>query len=119
MQPAEEIAMSKPWVSKLATLALAATFTVGLAGAAHANWAQSHPRRAEVNGRLNHQSARINHEFRDGQISWRRAQALHHQDHQIRQEERLMASQDGSHITRAEQGVLNQQENHVSREIGW
>jgi hypothetical protein len=37
---------------------------------------------------------------------------------QIRQEERLMASQDGGHITKAEQKVLNQQENKVSQQIG-
>lgn len=29
-----------------------------------------------------------------------------------------MASQNGSHITKQEQGVLNQQENGVSQQIG-
>ena len=29
-----------------------------------------------------------------------------------------MASQDGGHITKQEQKTLNQQENHVSKEIG-
>jgi hypothetical protein len=37
---------------------------------------------------------------------------------QIRQEERAMASQNGTHITKSEQEVLNQQENAVSKNIG-
>jgi hypothetical protein len=36
----------------------------------------------------------------------------------IRREERLMAAQNGGHITKAEQRVLNRQENAVSRKIG-
>jgi hypothetical protein len=80
-------------------------------------WAQDHPRRAEVNARLNNQNRRINNELKSGQISQSQANALHHEDHQIRQEERDMASQNGGHITKAEQGVLNQQENKVSNEI--
>ena len=46
------------------------------------------------------------------------AAALHKEDHQIRTEERLMASQNGSHITKLEQKTLNQQENAVSKQIG-
>jgi len=30
----------------------------------------------------------------------------------------LMANQNGGHITKLEQATLNQQENHVSQEIG-
>jgi hypothetical protein len=81
-------------------------------------WAENHPRRAEVNGRLNNQNKRINNEVKEGEITKGQANALHHEDHQIRQEERDMASQNGGHITKAEQGVLNQQENKVSRQIG-
>ena len=44
--------------------------------------------------------------------------ALHKNDRQIRQEERSMASQNGSHITKSEQRTLNQQENANSRKIG-
>ncbi len=49
----------------------------------------------------------------------RRAQGnkIKSQDHQIRQEERSMASQNGGHITKQEQRTLNKQENHTSREI--
>jgi hypothetical protein len=104
----------------LPTLALAALCTVAGANTAHAEdqWQKDHPRRAEVIHRLDNQNARIHDEVQDGQISKQQAANLHHQDHQIRQEERDMASQDGGHITRQEDATLNQQENHVSREIG-
>jgi hypothetical protein len=56
-------------------------------------------------------------DVRAGTMSRARAAQLHHEDHRIRREERLMASQNGGHITRGEQRVLNQQEHHVSRQI--
>ena len=40
------------------------------------------------------------------------------QDRFIRSKERFMARQNGGHITRGEQRLLNRQENAVSREIG-
>jgi len=81
-------------------------------------WANNHPRRAEVNHRLENQNRRIDKEYKEGEITKGQAQELHHEDHQIRQEERDMASQDGGHITKQEQNTLNQQENAVSRQIG-
>ena len=81
-------------------------------------WASQHPRREEVNSRLNNQDHRINQERREGEISEAKADRLHAQDHHIRQEERSMASRHDGHITRAEQARLNRQENHVSRRIG-
>jgi hypothetical protein len=105
--------------TRISITALAAALTALMASSATAGkWAENHPRRAEVNGRLNNQNRRINNEVKSGQISQSQANALHHEDHQIRQEERDMASQNGGHITKAEQGVLNQQENAVSKEIG-
>jgi hypothetical protein len=88
------------------------------AGASAANWKKSHPRRAEVNARLANQNRRIKEEVKEGEISKAKAAQLHHEDHQIRQEERDMAAQNGGHITKAEQRVLNQQENKVSKQIG-
>ena len=92
----------------------------GAAGSANAKstWAQEHPRRHEVNKRLANQDRRINKELRNGQITKQQAHQLHHEDHQIRQEERSMASQHGGHITKQDQAVLNRQENAVSRQIG-
>lgn len=81
-------------------------------------WAENHPRRAEVNQRLGNENRRINQERREGEISGKRAAQLHQEDRNIRQEERLMAGQNGGHITRQEQRTLNQQENELSRQIG-
>ena len=76
-----------------------------------------HPRRAQVNHRLANQNARIHDKVADGQMSKPEAAKIHHEDHQIRQEERTMASQNNGHITKQEQKTLNQQENKVSRQI--
>jgi len=91
-----------------------------LRGNGHADtpWQKEHPRRAEVNHRLNNQNTRIHTEVKNGRLTKAQGAALHQDDHQIRTEERDMASQNGSHITKQEQGVLNQQENGVSQQIG-
>jgi len=91
----------------------------GVTGTALADtqWQKNHPRREQVNGRLDNQNHRINQDVRNGTLTKSQAHALHQDDHQIRQEERDMASQNGSHITKSEQGVLNQQENAVSSQI--
>ena len=97
--------------------------TVSLAGMAstalaETQWQKDHPRRTEVNKRLANQNRRIKQERKEGEITKGQAQQLHKEDHQIRQEERDMASQNGGHITKSEQKVLNQQENQVSKQIG-
>ncbi len=97
------------------------TFTAVFAGSAFAadtQWEKTHPRREQVNERLANQNARIKTEVKEGDLSKPQAVALHKEVHQIRKEERLMASQNGGHITKAEQKVLNQQENAVSKQIG-
>ncbi len=79
---------------------------------------KNHPRRAQVNKRLNNQNRRIHQEVKEGDMSKGQAAKLHKEDRQIRQEERGMASQNGGHITKQEQRTLNQQENGVSKQIG-
>jgi hypothetical protein len=81
-------------------------------------WDYNHPRRDQVNDRLERQDRRINHEAREGEIGPWRAWRLHQEDRAIRHEERVMASFHHGHITRAEERVLNQQENAVSGQIG-
>ena len=81
-------------------------------------WQSQHPRREQVNSRLNNQDRRIHQERKEGEISGAKAARLHRQDHRIRQEERNMASRHNGHITGREQARLNRQENHVSRRIG-
>ncbi|HEV3422982.1 MAG TPA: hypothetical protein VG105_04195 [Paraburkholderia sp.] len=101
-------------------LAAIAALVLSFAGTASAqtNWNATHPRRAEVNHRLATQDRRIHQEVREGEMSHAEAAKLHRDDHKIRQEERDMASQNGSHITRREDYALNQQENRASRQIG-
>jgi hypothetical protein len=105
--------------SRIALTVLSFGIMVGTTGLASAEtWDQAHPRRAEVNARLNNQNQRINQERREGEITRGEANKLHAEDRTIRKEERFMAGQNGGHITRAEQRALNQQENAVSRQIG-
>ena len=106
---------------KLLSIVLLSAFaasSVGNAFAADGQWAKDHPRRAQVNKRLNNQSKRIKQEVETGQITKQQAAQLHTEDKQVRQEERAMASQNGGHITKQEQKTLNQQENAVSKQIG-
>jgi hypothetical protein len=80
-------------------------------------WKEDHPRRAQVNSRLDNQNRRIKEGVQSGKLSRKQANQLHAEDHAIRQEERAMAAQHGGHITKSEQRELNHQENQVSRQI--
>jgi hypothetical protein len=105
--------------SRIALTILSVGVLAGATQLANAEtWNQAHPRRAEVNARLENQNHRINQERREGEITRGQARAIHAEDHAIRNEERLMARQNGGHITRTERRALNQQENAVSRQIG-
>ena len=108
------------FMKKIAVMSLLALSVAGLSAssASAMGWRASHPRRAEVNARLNHQDHRINVERREGDITASQARDLHAEDRGIRAQERFDASQNGGHITRSEQRSLNQQENAVSQQIG-
>jgi hypothetical protein len=54
---------------RLAVVILSLGFVAATTQLAAAGWAESHPRRAEVNARLDFQNWRINHEFREGEIT--------------------------------------------------
>jgi hypothetical protein len=105
---------------KASVLVFTAVFLIATAGSSFAatTWQKNHPRRAQVNSRLANQNRRIHQERKEGELTGKQAAKLHREDHQIRQEERLMASQNGGHITKSEQRTLNQQENTVSKQIG-
>jgi Spy/CpxP family protein refolding chaperone len=108
-------------ISVKRSVAFAAMLTVltAVAGTASADttWQKNHPRREQVNHRLNNQNKRIHNDVKNGTLTKSQAAALHKDDHQVRQEERDMASQNGGHITKSEQNVLNQQENGISKQI--
>ena len=99
----------------LMSLSLASVASSALA---ETKWEKNHPRRDQVNDRLARQNARIRNEVKEGELTKAQAANLHKQARQIRLEEKLMASQNGGHITKLEQKTLNQQENAVSKEIG-
>jgi len=101
----------------IAALTLSLAGITGVAKAEDTQWQQNHPRREQVNDRLANQNKRIDAKVADGQMSQSQAAKLHKADHQIRQEERDMASQNGGHITKQEQKTLNQQENRNSKKI--
>jgi hypothetical protein len=105
---------------KTSVVAVMLLFAVSATGAASADtaWEKAHPRRDQVNDRLEHQNRRIHQEVKEGELTHAQAASLHRQDHRVRQEERAMASRHGGHITKAEQAALNRQENRISREIG-
>jgi hypothetical protein len=102
------------------TVAAASIALSGLASNAMADtqWQKDHPRREQVNNRLNNQNKRIHQEVKEGELSKGQAAKLHREDRSIRKEERTMASTDHGHITKTEQKALNQQENQVSKQIG-
>jgi hypothetical protein len=106
--------------SSVAILALSAAILGATAASAMAEtqWERNHPRRDQVNDRLQNQNRRINQEYREGEITRGQARQLHREDRSIRHEERTMAGFNNGHITRSEQRSLNQQENAVSRQIG-
>jgi len=106
-------------LNKAFLIAITTALVAGVGGSANAEtqWQKNHPRRAEVNARLKNQNKRINQGAKEGELSKRQAAKLHREDNQIRQEERDMASQNGGHIRKSEQKVLNQQENAVSKQI--
>jgi hypothetical protein len=103
-------------------LSFAAAMLVSLAAlagnaSAETAWQKDHPRRTQVNHRLDNQNRRIHQDVKNGTLSKSQAASLHHEDHQVRQEERDMASQNGGHITKSEQRALNGQENAISSQI--
>jgi len=111
-------------LKSLRTVLTVAAVTVTLAGIAtpaladDTQWQKNHPRREQVNNRLANQNKRIHQQVKQGDLTKAQAAKLHKDDRQIRKEERMMASQNGGHITKSEQKTLNQQENKVSQQIG-
>lgn len=95
--------------------------SAGLCATAHATdtkWQKKHPRREQVNDRLQHQNKRIHNEVKEGDMSNAKAAALHKHDRKIRKEEHHMAHRDHGHITKKDQSTLNHQENQTSKAIG-
>jgi hypothetical protein len=106
---------SKTLLAAIAGLVL----TIGGAGVASAQtFDQTHPRRAEVDQRLETQNRRIDRKVATGEISPMKAHRLHRADRRIRMAERRDARAHDGHITKVEQARLNHRETRVSHRIG-
>lgn len=102
----------------LLSLAFVAALAAGAsAEGAKKEWKEKHPRRAEVNKRLNNQNKRVKEGVEDGKLTKDQAAQIRKEDRAIRREERRDAAKHGGHITKAEQNRLNRQENRVSNQI--
>lgn len=102
----------------LAATLIGSVAMAGSAAAADTKWEKHHPRREQVNHRLDHQNQRIHQEVKAGDMPKTEARHLHKEDRMLRHEERRMAEHHDGHLTKGEQRKLNHQENAVSKEIG-
>ena len=84
---------------------------------AETQWEKDHPRRDEVNDRLENQHRRIEEGVKDGQLTPGEAHHLRREDRKIRREERRYARRHHGHISKREQKRLNREENKASRDI--
>ncbi len=97
---------------------MSASLALGSAvGATASPWQDHHPRRVEVNHRLEKQNIRVNRNLHKGRITPAQAAYLHHKTHMIRMRERHDARLHGGHLTGRELARLNHRENRVSRQI--
>jgi len=120
------------------TRAMTALVGMGLAGAlltfSSSAWAgkperdpkfqKHHPRQTEVLKRTDRERNRVNNLYQHGKISAQQRNQLQGQIRDIRKEDYADAKANspngtvrGGHITRGQQGVMNQQENQLHREI--
>ena len=80
-------------------------------------FAEDHPRRAQVIRRDEHQIDVAQRGQATGKLTADQASKIIGEDRNIRRQEQEMAQVNGHHITPGEQRVLNQEENKVHREI--
>jgi hypothetical protein len=104
-------------LARNALLAVAGLAVGAPTAAVAGNWGAHHPRREQVNDRLQNLNHKIRQERREGDLSKTQARALRKDDRTIRAEERDMAKLDNGHITKADQKLLNQQENELRSDI--
>jgi len=85
---------------------------------------KNHPRQTEVLKRTDRERTRVNREYKQGKISAQQRNQMLGQIHDVRKEDYADAKANskngtvrGGYITRGQQGVMNQQENQINREI--
>jgi hypothetical protein len=90
---------------------------VALAGNQGGNFAQRHPRRAQVNKREQRQQNRIANGIKSGKLTPAEAAQLEKQEAAIKAQERSEVKANGGHLTKDQQKQLNQELNQQSKEI--
>ena len=86
-------------------------------GAPGSRFAAEHPRRNQVNKRVDNQRTRINDGVRNGELSKGQARQLRANDRAIKAQEHAEVKANGGHLTKPEQRQLNREENANSRLI--
>ena len=80
-------------------------------------FAVEHPRRNEVNTRVENQRERINQGLKNGKLTGQEAKQLRANDRAIKQQEHADVKANGGYLTRAQQKQINQEENANSKLI--
>src|SRR6516162_2606926 len=80
-------------------------------------FAVEHPRRNEVNTRVDNQRERINQGLKNGTLDKQQAQQLLANDRAIKQQEQADVKANGGYLTGAQQKQINQEENANSQLI--
>ena len=81
------------------------------------NFAKDHPRRNEVNTRVDNQRERINQGLKNGTLNKQEAQQMRANDRAIKQQEHADVKANGGYLTGAQQKQINQEENANSQLI--
>ena len=81
------------------------------------NFAKEHPRRNEVNTRVDNQRERIDQGLKNGTLDKQQAQQLRSSDRAIKQQEHADVKANGGYLTGAQQKQINQEENANSQMI--
>jgi hypothetical protein len=81
------------------------------------NFAKEHPRRNEVNTRVDNQRGRIDQGLKNGTLDKQQAQQLRANDRAVKQQEHADVKANGGYLTGAQQKQINQEENANSQMI--
>jgi hypothetical protein len=80
-------------------------------------FADKHPRRNQVNGRVNNQRSRISQGAKNGSMTKGQARADRKQINKMKSQEHADVAANGGHLTKGEQQHFNREENAESRKI--
>jgi hypothetical protein len=98
-------------------LAVAAIMVTAVSSHAYAaDQKKKHKREKEVDARANHEEHKNNEAAEEGKITQQQAAKLDRKDQAIKREAKDMAAENGGHLTKGEQKMLNRQENQVNAE---